>query len=286
VCTFAQCNTPDQTYESRDSWFEHELQFHRTQWECTAGCDVTIRSSDGFRDHFRTTHPELNRPTGIEDLLEFGKRVHIMNEEAVCKLCQIKLPSLRDLQHHLGDHQCQLSLFALPTSVEHREVSEENAGIENGLHGVREAGANEDWPAACHGHHHETRDKKDELLSESERSLVEARMKAAVEAEEIQRAHNAALAAAKAAAMEYEKAKIAAMEYEKAKTAALQELAQLKSLVIKPIKFRDALGRRFSFPWNMCKTWNVRMAIHIYTHERALTRTGHGRTHQAGLHSY
>jgi hypothetical protein len=190
-----------------------------------------------------------------------------MNEEVVCKLCKTKLPSFGGLQHHLGDHQCQLSLFALPTGVEHREVSEENPGIENGLHSVREASADEDRPAASHSHHHETRDIKDELPSGPKRSLVKSKGNVVVEDKKIQKAHNAALAAAKAAAMEYEKAKIAAMEYEKAKTAALQELAQLKMLVIKPIKFRDALGRTFSFPWNMCKTWNVRIAIRTHMNE-------------------
>lgn len=24
-----------------------------------------------------------------------------------------------------------------------------------------------------------------------------------------------------------------------------------------PIKFKDAVGRKFSFPWHLCKTWNV-----------------------------
>jgi hypothetical protein len=273
MCTFAECITPDQTYESRDNWFEHEMQSHRTQWECTAGCNMTFRSSDGFRDHFRTTHLDSGRPTGIRDLLRFSKRIHVTNEEVVCKLCEAKLPSLTDLQHHLGDHQCQLSLFALPNNLGYREVFEENGGTENDSHSGREASANEDWPAASHRH------IIDELASGFERSIVEIREKAVIEAKEIQKVHDVALTAAKAVALEYEKARIAAMEYEKAKVAAQQELAQLKMLVIKPIKFRDALGRTFSFPWNMCKTWNVRIAIHTYPHERALTSTGYGRTH-------
>jgi hypothetical protein len=267
VCTFAECNTPDQTYELIDNWFEHEMQFHRTQWECTAGCNVTFRSFDGFRDHFRTEHLDLDRPAGIRDLLRFGKRIHIMNEEVVCKLCRAKLPSLMDLRHHLGDHQCQLSLFALPNSAIHQEVSEENGGTENESHSGREASANEDRPAASHRHHHDAKDTNDELASELQKSLVEIREKAAIEAKEIQKAYDVVLTAAKAVAVEYEKAKIAAMEYEKAKIAAQQELAQLKMLLIKPVKFHDALGRRFSFPWNMCKTWNVRIAIHTHTNE-------------------
>ena len=27
-----------------------------------------------------------------------------------------------------------------------------------------------------------------------------------------------------------------------------------------PIKFRDAVGRKFSFPWHLCRTWKVRSA--------------------------
>jgi hypothetical protein len=27
---------------------------------------------------------------------------------------------------------------------------------------------------------------------------------------------------------------------------------------IPPIKFKDAVGRKFSFPWHLCKTWKVR----------------------------
>jgi hypothetical protein len=218
---------------------------------------VTFRSSDGFRDHFRTTHPELDRPAGIRDLLKFGKRIHIMNEGVDCKLCKAKLPSLMDLQHHLGDHQCQLSLFALTTSAEHQDLFEENVIIENELHGAKEASADEDLLAASHSHYHGTSDIKDELPSSCKRSLVETSTKTAVEAGEIQKSHYAALAEAKAMAMEYEKAKIAAQ----------QELAQLKLLVFKPVKFCDAVGRKFSFPWDICKSWNVSIALHTHVNE-------------------
>ena len=47
------------------------------------------------------------------------------------------------------------------------------------------------------------------------------------------------------------------LEYEKAKIAAEHEVAQLKLLIFKPIEFRDAVGRKFRFPWKICKTWKV-----------------------------
>ncbi|EAT88644.2 hypothetical protein SNOG_03439 [Parastagonospora nodorum SN15] len=87
---------------------------------------------------------------------------------------------------------------------------------------------------------------------------AKARRKAAAEAEEIKKAHEKAAEEAKQA---HEKAiaeaKAAAEELEKAKKAAEEEAARLKpsDAPKAPIKFKDAVGRKFSFPWNLCKTW-------------------------------
>lgn len=52
-----------------------------------------------------------------------------------------------------------------------------------------------------------------------------------------------------------------------------------------PIKFKDAVGRKFSFPWHLCKTWKVgRLLCALDYASSSLTfMTGHGRTHQASL---
>jgi hypothetical protein len=31
-----------------------------------------------------------------------------------------------------------------------------------------------------------------------------------------------------------------------------------------PIRFKDAVGRKFSFPWHICKTWKVSISIHYF----------------------
>jgi hypothetical protein len=88
----------------------------------------------------------------------------------------------------------------------------------------------------------------------------EAEKKAAADAEETKKAHEKAIAEAKAAAEELEKAKKAAEEeVEKAKKLAEEEAAKVKPADAPkaPIKFKDAVGRKFSFPWHLCKTWKV-----------------------------
>ena len=60
----------------------------------------------------------------------------------------------------------------------------------------------------------------------------------------------------------------------------------------KPIRFKDAAGRQFSFPFRLCATWAVRFCsaspFGKASGEANLARaciTGHGRAHPAGLYS-
>jgi hypothetical protein len=57
-------------------------------------------------------------------------------------------------------------------------------------------------------------------------------------------------------------AKTVAEELEKAKKAAEEEAAKLKpsDAPKAPVKFKDAVGRKFSFPWALCKTWKVSLS--------------------------
>jgi len=124
----------------------------------------------------------------------------------------------------------------------------------------------------------EAREKK----MEADKLAAEAR--AAKEAEDRKAAE--ALASAAKTAKEKAEAKAAEREaeYEKAHKEALddarkkleeakvaEELAKQEAAAHKPsddslkgpIKFKDAVGRKFSFPWQVCKTWKVRCPCFI-----------------------
>ena len=69
-----------------------------------------------------------------------------------------------------------------------------------------------------------------------------------------------AKAAADAAALAIEKKKMAEEAKkvaEAAAAAAAAAAAPKKEEKKKPIKFKDAVGRKFSFPYHLCKTWKV-----------------------------
>ncbi|KAJ9645171.1 hypothetical protein H2199_003176 [Coniosporium tulheliwenetii] len=108
------------------------------------------------------------------------------------------------------------------------------------------------------------------LVAAAKKAREEAEAKAKKEAEDAKAAHEKALAEAKAAQEEAEKAKKEAEDLkakaeadkkkaeEEAKAAAEAALEASKPKpdeAKKPIRFKDAVGRKFSFPWHLCKTW-------------------------------
>lgn len=107
--------------------------------------------------------------------------------------------------------------------------------------------------------------------AEAEQKAAEEAAKAKEEAEKV-----AAAAAAEAAAAATEAANAAA---------ASKPPPEKK----KPIKFKDAVGRKFSFPFDLCCTWQVRflgLCSHVLKLTLILQNEGYGRAYTPGLPSY
>ncbi|KAF2814360.1 uncharacterized protein BDZ99DRAFT_380858, partial [Mytilinidion resinicola] len=116
-CTFKHCTTADRLYDSRRAWFKHEMEAHRTLWQCIEGCEKDFSSERDFVEHAQQVHPEV----ATKDAISILKRTSIRSANSMqhtnCPICNESL-SLHALQKHLGRHQEQLALFALPASVD------------------------------------------------------------------------------------------------------------------------------------------------------------------------
>jgi hypothetical protein len=99
-------------------------------------------------------------------------------------------------------------------------------------------------------------EKAKEIKQAAEMAKLEAEIEAAKKAAEEKEKHE----------KELEEAKKKAAEFEAAKKKFEDEVKALRpgdDMLKPPIKFKDAIGRKFSFPWHICKTWKVRrFAIH------------------------
>lgn len=136
-CTFPSCLNSKKLFERRHEWFQHEIQFHRRFWHCIEGCQAQFQSKEGLERHLMKHHDSCAVPQGLVRLTTSGETRPNMRTITRCILCGQGL-ELRELERHLGRHQKQLALFALPDitgdEAEDSEEAEEREG--SGLNSV------------------------------------------------------------------------------------------------------------------------------------------------------
>lgn len=126
-CTFETCATADRLYDSRHAWFAHELDAHHSIFQCVDGCSKTFQTRAEFELHVKSRHEDLAAPRTFSALMRTSAQISSLADVVTCELCNKRM-TLRALQKHLGHHQEQLALFALPPNLDDTEDDQENAG--------------------------------------------------------------------------------------------------------------------------------------------------------------
>jgi hypothetical protein len=112
-------------FESQHQWFDHELRFHRKQFQCRVCNDSAPSTRPELESHIRNVHPNEAAVIAIDAFLdaccikridatecplcaEWGEKLLKVNNLSKCDV------SLKQFQVHLGRHMEQLALSALP----------------------------------------------------------------------------------------------------------------------------------------------------------------------------
>lgn len=133
--------------------------------------------------------------------------------------------------------------------AEKAKTTEEIQNMKDLLKKYEEAqAAREKAEAAKKAEEEAEKKRKEEIAAATKKAKEDAEKKAEEAAKKAKDEHEKKLAEAKKAQEEAEK-KHKELEEEAAKNAPLPDTLK------KPIKFKDAVGRKFSFPWHLCKTW-------------------------------
>ena len=137
MCTFEHCNTPNELYESRRMWFQHEMLAHRRVWICSFGCSSMFESDHQLTTHMRETHSRETRDMDMTMLIELCSRPVDQYCAAACPLCTKSVSSLFGLRKHIAYHLQELALFGLPSDTiesdeEMKTGSELDAASEEG----------------------------------------------------------------------------------------------------------------------------------------------------------
>lgn len=235
-------------FESQHDWFEHEVNFHRKLWECKLCTDRLPRSKPELNSHLEDHHSGTDEsidPQKVEswqkpriDATEcplccaFAGKLKAANDSRKCDV------TLKQFQSHLGGHFEQLAFAAIPNDV--GDVAETTEDL-----------SSDD----------EYSDKIDSVLDNDESSLASMQhsgyggypaTKATEEAEKA------------AAIAELQRVKADAIEevekmMEEERKVLLKDTEAFSSDKKKPIRFKDAVGRKFSFPFHLCANWAVSM---------------------------
>lgn len=125
---------------------EH-TKHHWNTYRCPSGCDLTFPSIPACKEHMVQSHPAEGASAGIDALITLNAQPINIRRGVSCPLCGDILSSLRQYQKHVGRHQEQLALFALPDlelwDVSKHEVDHsaemkplDSAGQPSGYHGL------------------------------------------------------------------------------------------------------------------------------------------------------
>jgi hypothetical protein len=115
VCTYEECELPDQLFRSRKEWIQHEAS-HRKAWRCPEHPNAVYKSRDGLRDHLRQTHSDSVPESQLDSIVNVGETSTI-DTRPICPICYARADMEgMNFQNHLANHLERISVFALPTN--------------------------------------------------------------------------------------------------------------------------------------------------------------------------
>ncbi|KAI1347834.1 hypothetical protein F5Y01DRAFT_232983 [Xylaria sp. FL0043] len=130
ICLVKNCKTPEKDFTRRHEWIQHMQDNHWKTYKCPFACDTTFISSSDCKDHVIRNHPGMAALGQRDDLIELGVHAADPSLTLSCPLCPETLRTGRQYQRHVGRHQEQLALFALPNLNYDKEQNSDKSEAE------------------------------------------------------------------------------------------------------------------------------------------------------------
>lgn len=124
----------DQEFGRRHEWLEHMKQNHWTRYACPFECGKrNFHSAAECKAHVESQHPGQVQDYQMDALIKLHTEDASSAIDPTCSFCGEDFTSISAFQKHVGRHQEQLSLFALPSidADDEGESNDEDAGKED-----------------------------------------------------------------------------------------------------------------------------------------------------------
>ena len=136
VCTFEECDL--KLFADRHLWFDHEVECHRSVWQCRFCEHPPFRKDTALKSHMSLIHPNLSSSIQLPSVLQASRERPDRITAADCLFCdwevilkdfnshtavdEMLVVTPEQFRRHLGSHMEQLALFALPRSYKDEDV--------------------------------------------------------------------------------------------------------------------------------------------------------------------
>lgn len=118
VCTYEQCLTSEQLYDTRDDWIQHEMSTHQRIFRCFEHEEEIFTTMAAYERHVQVCHEH--------NALSAKFATSTMNSvQRSCPVCSVALGSIQKLQSHIALHLERFAMFSLPR---HTDCSENETG--------------------------------------------------------------------------------------------------------------------------------------------------------------
>ncbi|KAI0438564.1 hypothetical protein F4803DRAFT_565160 [Xylaria telfairii] len=126
ICLAESCPAASTEYSRRHEWMNHMLQKHWRRWVCPYQCRSDHGTEADWRQHIIRIHKSVTEMELDAIIARRGGRQSLFPPSPVeCPLCHHPLESVQQYQRHVGRHQVDLALFALPKTEDNDEESDE-----------------------------------------------------------------------------------------------------------------------------------------------------------------
>ncbi|KAL2127231.1 hypothetical protein VTI74DRAFT_11062 [Chaetomium olivicolor] len=113
VCTYEGCRNPNQVYDVREDWIQHENTNHRAVWCCPEHPNLYFPTVNAYQAHLAEAHgtqPDDEHSPSIIRAGGYGFEV----SDRCCPVCNYFVESANDLHKHIALHLERIALFSLP----------------------------------------------------------------------------------------------------------------------------------------------------------------------------
>ncbi|KAI1746749.1 hypothetical protein F4782DRAFT_523557 [Xylaria castorea] len=125
ICLAENCITASREYGGRHEWINHMYQNRWITWVCPYQCRLNSTTKTNLRQHITRIHGSKTEME-LDTIISRCGQSTSPSLPIECPFCQDALGSVKQYQRHVGRHQVDLALFALPKIEDDEEPDEAN----------------------------------------------------------------------------------------------------------------------------------------------------------------